>query len=228
MSALLSTLFYTNFNMPFSSFVLNSKCCKGSKGSKRITAVELDELPPARLVSVETIPLRVTSYLPISPRPIPKLDVSASSSTSVAMFEHLSTTSMNTLTNSFTTHDTFVDGDLASPTVFPDPPKQRKTSPSPFDDQHEVNNTLAASSSLSKNTDDDKDFHASSSGSAAPLALSKQSGRVTSRFGDEHGLESEPEIEYAPTTPSPIYHYTERAMEYQRGKSCLSPSSPKS
>jgi hypothetical protein len=212
--------------MPFFSSLL--KCCKGSKGTKRSAAVELDNLLPSRLVSLEMMPMRVTSYLPTSPRPIPQLDVSASSSTSIAMFEHLSTTSMNTLANSFTIHDTFEDVDLATPTVFAEPPKQRKTiNASPFDDQHEVDNALVVVASLSKNTDDGKGSHASSSGSAVPLVFSKQSSRVTSPFGDEHGLDLELEVEYAPTTPSSVYDYTERAMEYQRGKSYLSLSSTK-
>jgi hypothetical protein len=220
--ALPSAIFYTNSKMPFFSFIL--KCCKGSKGSKGSAAVELDELPPVRLVSVEPMPLRITSVLPTSPRPIPQLDVSASSSTSVAMSDHMSTTSMKTLTNSFTTHDTFEDVDLATPTVFADPPKQRKTTnASPFDDQHEADNALVIAASL---FNEDKNSYPSCA-SDTPFVSSKQSGRVTSPFGDEHGLESEAEMEYAPTTPSSIHDYTERAMEYQRGKSYLSLSSPK-
>jgi hypothetical protein len=221
-SALSSAIFYTNTKMPFSSFLL--QCCKGSKRSKRSAAVEFNDLPPVRLISFETMPLRITSFLPTSPRPVPQLNVSASSSTSVAMFDHMSNTSMKTLTNSFTTHDTFEDVDLATPTVFADPPKQRKTiNASLFDDQHEVDNNLAVSSSLNN---DDKGSYPSRT-SDTPFVLAKQSAWVAFPFGDEHGLESEPEVEYAPATPSSVHDYTERAMEYQRGKFCPSSTSPK-
>jgi hypothetical protein len=222
LSASSSAIPYTNTKMPFFSLIL--QCCKPSKSSKGSAAVELDELPPVRFISLENMPMRITSFLPTSPRPIPQLDVSASSSTSVAMFDHLSTTSMNTLANSFTIHDSFEDVDLATPTVFADPPKQRKTiNTCPFDDQLEVNNNLAISSSLSN---DDKGSYPSCT-SDTPFVSSKQSDRVTSPFDDEHGLESESEIEYAPNTPSSIHDDTERALEYQRGKSCRFSTSPK-
>jgi hypothetical protein len=209
---LLSAIFYTNSNMPFFSFIL--KCYKS-----HAAAAELDELPPARPLSIEMMLLSTTSYLPITPKPIPQLEVSISSSTSYAMFEHISTARMKLSTNSFISNDAFEDVDLATPTNFAEPHKQLKsTTASPFDEQHEVDNALVVSSSLSHIMDDDNDLHAASC---------KQLGRVASPFGDEHGLESEPSVEYAPTTHSSVHDYTERAMEYQRGMSCRCPTSPR-
>ncbi|KAG9662305.1 hypothetical protein KCU64_g2035, partial [Aureobasidium melanogenum] len=58
------------------------KCCKAD------TAGDLDCLPPARAIELKkTSPKRVNSFLPTSTRPIPELDVSPSSSTSMAMFD---------------------------------------------------------------------------------------------------------------------------------------------
>jgi hypothetical protein len=209
--------------MPFSNFIKSiTKCFKCGTGAVN------DDLPAPRAVSVELMPIRVPCHLPTTPKPIPELDVSVSTSTSIAMFEHKSVTSMNTLTNSFTTHDTFEDVDLATPTNFAEPPKGRKTKASPFGDEHEVSNSMDISDAIPNN--DDQATHASSVYSTTPLVLTNQSRPITppgTPISMDNGPEvvSEPVTEYAPTTASTGNDYTERAMEYQRGKSSLHPSS---
>ena len=192
------------------------KCCFHG------AAVESDVLPLVRVVSLDPMPKSVTSHLPTSPRPIPQMEVSVSSSTSLAMFEHESIISIGSPHNSFTSNDTFEDVDLSTPIKFSNPPKARKMVVSPFDDHHEVNNAENISGTLNN---ENKVSQASSNGSNTPLISPKQSISATSLdictspFEDNKRVESEAEPEYAPTTPCSGSDYTERAMEYQRGKS---------
>jgi hypothetical protein len=191
-----------------------------TKCFKRDAGVVADNPPAARAVNVELMPLRVACHLPTTPKPIPELDVSVSTSTSLAMFEHMSVTSMKSTTNSFTTHDTFEDVDLASPTMFADPPKGRNTKASPFGDEHQVDSALIIKGHLNN---DDEVSHTSSVCSTAPLVFTKQYRPVTppgtrTSLDDGHKDVSEPAVGYAPTTAASDNEYTERAMEYQRGK----------
>jgi hypothetical protein len=134
---------------------------------------------------------------------------------------------MKSTTNSFTTHDTFEDVDLASPTMFANPPKGRKTKASPFDDEHEVESALTITGHLNNG---EELSHTSSVCSTAPLVPTKQSRPATppgtpTSLDDGHTDVSETAVEYAPTTAPSGNEYTERAMEYQRGESCSHPSS---
>ena len=190
-----------------------------------------ETFPLVRIAMSKRMPMDITSYLPISPRPIPQLDVTVSSSTSIAMFEHESIASMGSRHNSFTSNGTFDDVDLSTPTKFAQPPKARKVITSPFSDQHEIQTTLFTPDSTHNiNKNGDEVFNASICSSNALLVSGKQltppasSDVDTSPFDDEHGVESELEVEYAPTTPSSEDYDTERAMEYQRGKSPSPPS----
>lgn len=176
---------------------------------------DIEYLPLARTAMPKPMPMNVTSYLPISARPIPEVDVSASSSTAIAMFEHEAIASMGSPHNSFTSNDTFEDVDLSTPVKFATPPKVLKIVTCPFNDQHEINNILVVSGPLHNGV---KVSHMSSTCSSTPPTDYKQPARVAPPFDDEHEVESEPEVEYAPTTPSPGSDYAERALEYQRGK----------
>ncbi|KAG9945974.1 hypothetical protein KCU85_g6875, partial [Aureobasidium melanogenum] len=190
------------------------KCCKGD------TAGDLDCLPPARAIELQKpSPKKVNSFLPTSVRSIPELDVSPSSSTSVAMFDFEAMTSVPPRTNTFTVQGNFVDVDLSSPTIFSSPPSQaRKLPASPFEDQYEVGYSLAIDDASS--SDDNESSYPSSPCSTAPSVLFEQADRTSSfstcpsPFGDEHEVEQD--IEYAPTTVSPNNEYAQRAMEYQR------------
>lgn len=196
------------------------KCCKGD------TAGDLDCLPPARAIELQKpSPKKVNSFLPTSVRSIPELDVSPSSSTSVAMFDFEAMTSVPPRTNTFTVQGNFVDVDLSSPTIFSSPPSQaRKLPASPFEDQYEVGYSLAIDDASS--SDDNESSYPSSPCSTAPSVLFEQADRTSSfstcpsPFGDEHEVEQD--IEYAPTTVSPNNEYAQRAMEYQRGESLAS------
>lgn len=186
-------------------------------------------LPLVHIAMPKPMPMNVISYLPISARPIPQLDVSVSSSTAIAMFEHESIASMDSRHNSFTSSGTFDDVDLSTPTKFTQPPKARKVISCPFSDEHEISNTLSAPDSTHNTSNyGDEVFNASICGSNALLVPGKQlvpassSDVCTSPFDDEH--EAQSEVEFAPTTPSSEDYDTERAMEYQRGK----PPSPSS
>jgi hypothetical protein len=210
--------------MSISKFIKSiTKCFKRDNGAIS------DDLPAPRAVSLELMPLRVNCHLPTTPKPIPELDVSVSTSTSLAMFEHMSVTSMKSPANSFTTNDTFEDVDLSTPTNFAEPPKGRNTKASPFGDEHEVDSALIMKGHLNN---DDEVSHTSSVCSTAPLVFTKQSRPVTppgtpTSLDDGHEVVSEPAVEYAPTTAASGNDYTERAMEYQRGKSCSYPPSSK-
>ncbi|CAD0090200.1 unnamed protein product [Aureobasidium mustum] len=195
------------------------KCCKGDTG------VDLDYLPPARAIELKkTGTKRVNSFLPISTKPIPELDVSPSSSTSLAMFDFEAITSVPFGINSFTAQGNFEDVDLSSPINFCSPPAQaRKALSSPFEDRYEIDRTLAIDGNPS---DDEEGSYSSSPCSTEPSVLFDQSSRVNSYntcpspFGDEH--EFDYDVEYAPTTHPSKSEYTERALEYQRGKSFVS------
>ncbi|KAH0374113.1 hypothetical protein KCU65_g391, partial [Aureobasidium melanogenum] len=190
------------------------KCCKGD------TAADLDCLPPARAIELQKPSTKkVNSFLPTSTRPIPELDVSPSSSTSVAMFNFEAVISVPPRNNSFTEQGNFEDVDLSSPTIFSSPPSRaRKTLSSPFEDHYEVGYSLAVDDTFS--SDDNESSSASSSYSTEPSVLFEQADRTSSfstcpsPFGDEHEVEQD--IEYAPTTVSPNNEYAQRAMEYQR------------
>jgi hypothetical protein len=129
------------------------KCCL------RGDANDSEVLPLVRIASPQPMPMGATSHLPVSSRPIPQLDVSVSSSTSVAMFEHESIGSMRSSHNSFTSNDTFEDVDLSLPTKFSDPSKTRKVIFSPFDDQHKLKSTLSTPgyTNYTDNTEDNED-----------------------------------------------------------------------
>lgn len=175
-------------------------------------------LPLVRIVSLNIMPQTVTAHLPITTKPIPQLEVSVSSSTAVAMFEHECTLSMRSPHNSFTSNDTFEDVDLSTPTKFAVPPKVRKAMASPFDDQHEIDSTLVVSGSPNKGKEVS---NACAPFSKSAIAIGKQPVRVASPFDDGHEVEPETAVEYAPTTSYSGNEYTERALEYQRGESPL-------
>lgn len=186
------------------------KCCmRGEEADPEV-------LPLVRIVSLNIMPQTVTAHLPITTKPIPQLEVSVSSSTAVAMFEHECTLSMRSPHNSFTSNDTFEDVDLSTPTKFAVPPKVRKAMTSPFDDQHEADSALITSGSPNKGKEVSD---ANSPCFKSTIALGKQPVRVASPFDDGHEVESESAVEYAPTTPASGNEYTERALEYQRGES---------
>lgn len=195
------------------------KCCKGGTG------VDLDYLPPARAIELKkTGTKRINSFLPISSKPIPELDVSPSSSTSLAMFDFAAITSVPFGINSFTAQGNFEDVDLSSPINFCSPPAQaRKALSSPFEDHYEIDRTLAINGNPSG---DEEGSYSSSPCSTEPSVLFDQSSRVNSwntcpsPFGDEH--EFDYDVEYAPTTHPSKSEYTERALEYQRGKFLVS------
>jgi hypothetical protein len=186
------------------------KCCM------RREEADPEVLPLVRIVSLNIMPMNITSHLPVTAKPIPQLEVSVSSSTAVAMFEHESTISMRSPHDSYTSNDTFEDVDLSTPTKFATPPKVRKAMSSPVDDQHEANSSLIVSGSLNKGKEVSD---ASTPCSMSSIARGKQPIRVASPFDDGHEVESESAIEYAPTTPASENDYTERALEYQRGES---------
>ncbi|KAG9604858.1 hypothetical protein KCU77_g1169, partial [Aureobasidium melanogenum] len=190
------------------------KCCKSD------TAGDLDCLPPARAIELKKLSAkRVNSFLPTSTRPISELDVSPSSSTSLAMFDYEAMISIPPRTNSFTTQGNFEDVDLSSPTIFSSPPSQaRKVLSSPFGDRYKVAYTLAIDGTSS--SDDYESSYTSTRCSTEPSVLFEEPSRVSSfdtcpsPFDDEHEVEQD--IEYAPTAPSPNNEYTQRAMEYRR------------
>lgn len=198
------------------------KCCKGDGG------VNHDHLPPARAIELKKPNTkRITSCLPISSRPIPELDISPSSSTSLAMFDHESMISVPCGINSFTDQGKFEDVDLSSPVVFSTPLTQaRKALSSPFNDHCEVGYTLAITSINCSTDDEAGDSFASSPCSTAPSILFEQGSRVSSYdtcpspFSDEYEVDCD--VEYAPTTPFSNNEYAQRAMEYQRGESLSS------
>lgn len=200
-----------------SIFKFLKRCFRGDEHDSEL-------LPLARMANPKPMPMSITSHLPISAKPIPHIDVSASSSTSAAMFEHEAIVSISSPHNSFTSNDTFEDVDLSTPTKFATPPKARKLGSSPFDDQHEVDSTLVISVSIKNGNHDNKVPNASYRSLNTLLVPAKQSTPVagsdicTSPFDDKHEVESEIKVEYAPTTPSSVSDYAERAMEYQRGK----------
>ncbi|KAG9568655.1 hypothetical protein KCU71_g2966, partial [Aureobasidium melanogenum] len=190
------------------------KCCKSD------TAGDLDCLPPACAIELKKPSAkRVNSFLPTSTRPIPELDVSPSSSTSLAMFDFQAVASVPSHINSFTAEGNFEDVDLSSPTIFSSPPSQaRKILSSPFEDRYEVGYTLAIDGTSS--SDDNESSYTSSSYTTEPSVLFEEPSRVSSfgtcpsPFDDEHEVEQD--VEYAPTAPLPSNEYTQRAMEYQR------------
>ncbi|KAG9605387.1 hypothetical protein KCU77_g759, partial [Aureobasidium melanogenum] len=190
------------------------KCCKDE------AAGGFDCLPPARVIELKKpSPKRHNSFLPTSTRPIPELDVSPTSSTSMAMFDYEAMTSVPPRINSFTTQGNFEDVDLSSPAIFSSPPSQaRKILSSPFEDHYEVGYTLAIDGTSS--SEDDESSYTSSRCSTEPSVLFEEPGHVSSLgtcsspFDDEHEVEQD--IEYAPTTSSPNNEYTQRAMVYQR------------
>lgn len=188
---------------------------------------EPEVLPLMRIANPKPMPVNVTCHLPISAKPpIPQLDVSASSSTSTAMFEYESIASMGSPHSSFMSNDTFDDVDLSTIIKFCAPPKARKLSLSPCDDQYETESDLVTPGSLKNLNRDDQVPNVTTIDSIPLLAHTKQSTPTTSfnictsPFDDKHHVESdaEIEIEYAPTTPSSGSDYAERAMYYQRGK----------
>lgn len=193
------------------------KCCKGDTG------VDLDHLPSARAIELKKPSTkRVTLCSPMSTRPIPELEVSPSSSTSLAMFDFEAMISVPCGTNSFTDQDNFEDVDLSSSVTFSTPPIQaRKFLSSPFEDHYEVGYNQAITCTNYSN--DGGDSFASSPCSTAPSALFEQPSRINSYdtcpspFSDEHEVEND--VEYAPTSPASNSEYTQRAMEYQRGES---------
>lgn len=205
----------TSHNMTIFNFIKSCFCEEDN---------DPETLPLVRIAMPKCKPMNITSYLPISARPIPQLDVTISSSTSIAMFEHESIASMGSRHNSFTSNGTFDDVDLSTPTKFAQPPKARKVITSPFSDQHEIENTLFAPDSTHNINYNGKEVsNASICSSNALFIPGKQliptasSDVGASPFDDEHG--AEPEVEFAPTSPSSEDYDTERAMEYQRGKS---------
>jgi len=205
----------TSHNMTIFKFIKHCFCEEDN---------DPETLPLVRIAMPKRMPMNITSYLPISARPIPQLDVTVSSSTSIAMFEHESIASMGSRHNSFTSNGTFDDVDLSTLTKFAQPPKARKFISSPFSDEHEIPNTHSAPDSTHNiSNSGDKVSNASHHASDALLALGKQltppasSDVGATPFDDDH--EAESEVEFAPTTPSFEDYDTERAMEYQRGKS---------
>jgi len=210
----------TSHNMTIFNFIKHCFCDEDN---------DSETFPLVRIAMPKRMPMNVISYLPISPKPIPQLDVSVSSSTSIAMFEHESIASMGSRHNSFTSNGTFDDVDLSTPTKFDQPPKARKVITSPFSDQHEIQTTLFAPDSTHNISNSGYEVsnasHRASDALLVPakqLKLTASSDVGASPFDDEH--EAESEVEYASTTPSSEDYDTERATEYQRGKSPSPPS----
>ncbi|CAD0094224.1 unnamed protein product, partial [Aureobasidium vineae] len=198
--------------MPFAKLF---KCCKIAG------AAHSDETPAIRLITInKPVTKNAVSILPTPTKPIPQLDVSPSSSTSVAMLDHASISSINSPVNSFTINDDYENVDLASSIVFSTPPRKvRKALVSPFDDQHEVGYALAVTGSSFDNEDDF--FYASSPCSTTPSVLFEQSSRINSFNTVASSVDSEVgdqyHVIYAPTTAAHEDEADQRAMEHQRG-----------
>jgi hypothetical protein len=217
--------------MSCSSFFAYFTCfgCFGaafdSEPEEMVEEVEMVPVRRARMVYIKT----VRTHLPIKPQLVPTLDVSVSSSTSTAMFDSARISAVaesSPLTNPFTSPfgDEFEDVDLSDPITFSAPPKEAlKASPaskqsvqvdfaleprvSPFDDQFESDDAA--------DSDDDKTLCDHNVEADADYEL------CSSPFSDQCSVESQPEVVYAPTSSYPADEYTQRAMEYQRGKSTL-------
>ncbi|KAI5271110.1 hypothetical protein E4T47_05617 [Aureobasidium subglaciale] len=206
------------------------KCCKPAA-----TGNHFDDLPPPRVVLVNRIVFeKSNSVVPICATPVPKFNVSISSSTSLAMFEDArtarirsrlsSSSDSSTLSNfcsvSISTRRTF--NSSINDGISDDNAHALATKGFSFN--NEVDHTLATKGFSLHDDDEDNDHTASrpSSTSTSPTQVERVDPATVcvSPFGDEHKGESEPLsetfVEYAPTTPSSNNEYTERAMEYQR------------
>ncbi|KEQ92551.1 hypothetical protein AUEXF2481DRAFT_42986 [Aureobasidium subglaciale EXF-2481] len=214
------------------------KCCKPAA-----TENHFDDLPPSRVVLVnQTILEKSNSVVPIYAIPVPKFDVSISSSTSLTMFEDARTTRVRSRLSSSSDSSTLSNFCSVSMGT-------RRTSNSSINDgtKNKVAHVLAikgfslndgvdhtlATEGFSLHADDEENDHTASSlssTSTSPTQVERVNPATAcvSPFGDEHKEEFEPLsetfVEYAPTTPSWNNEYTERAMEYQRCLCSLDPT----